>query len=226
MGSKGKNALVLFAREPVFGKVKTRLQSLLDPETTLKLYACFLWDCLDKICSIKDVDPFIGVYPEIPSAFFEKAKRGKDVGIFAQKGGDLGERMKNAFIKCFDDGYKKVAIIGSDSPTLPASYIMEAFNSDREVVIGPTVDSGYYLVGMNRGITDIFGGVSWGTEKVLPQTLERLREKGAGLKLLPLWYDVDLPEDLKFMKIHMDLMSQGGMGLPEATAEFLDQLKL
>lgn len=134
--------------------------------------------------------------------------------------------MKNAFIKCFDDGYKKVAIIGSDSPTLPALYIMEAFNTDQEVVIGPTVDSGYYLVGMNRGITDIFGGVSWGTEKVLPQTLERLREKGAGLKLLPLWYDVDLPEDLKFLKIHMDLMSQGGMGLPEATAEFLDQLKL
>ncbi|MCH8207799.1 MAG: DUF2064 domain-containing protein, partial [Nitrospinae bacterium] len=105
-------------------------------------------------------------------------------------------------------------------------YIMEAFNTDQEVVIGPAVDSGYYLVGMNRGITDIFGGVSWGTEKVLPQTLERLREKGAGLKLLPLWYDVDLPEDLKFLKIHMDLMSQGGMGLPEATAEFLDQLKL
>lgn len=101
MGSKGKNALVLFAREPVFGKVKTRLQSLLDPETTLKLYTCFLWDCLDKICSIKDVDPFIGVYPEIPSAFFEKAKRGKDVGIFAQEGGGPRRANEKRFYKMF-----------------------------------------------------------------------------------------------------------------------------
>ena len=117
-------------------------------------------------------------------------------------------------------------MIGADSPTLPVSYIEMALASERDVVIGPSSDGGYYLVGMNRRLTDIFAGVDWGTDQVLPQTMERLRETGAALELLPLWYDVDHPNDLKFLKAHLALMRQGGVERPSATEEFLERMDL
>lgn len=226
MSSNEKKALVLFARDPVMGKVKTRLQPFLEAETVLELYTCFLQDSIDKISAVEGVELFIGVYPSISSAYFEKiAAAGKAV-IFAQEGNDLGGRMKNAFLKFLGDGFQKVAIIGSDSPTLPVSYIEMAFASEKDVALGPCADGGYYLVGMNRQLTEIFSGVDWGTDRVLPQTVERLRSAGAELELLPLWYDVDRPEDLKFLKTHLAMMRQGRVERPAATDEFLERMDL
>ena len=99
MGSTEKKALVLFARDPVLGRVKTRLQSRFDEATILDLYTCFLQDSIDKICSLEDVEPFIGAYPTASSKYFNNVSLQKQITIFSQKGEDLGERMKNAFLQ-------------------------------------------------------------------------------------------------------------------------------
>ena len=226
MGSTEKNALVLFARDPVLGQVKTRLQASFDEATILELYTCFLQDSIDKICSLNGVKPFIGAYPSTSSKFFENISAQGKVSVFPQEGDDLGERMKNALLKLLEDGFQNVVIIGSDSPSLPPSYIEMAFDSDKEVVLGPSTDGGYYLIGMSRKVTDVFSGVSWGTDAVLSQTLDRLNESRVELKLLPLWYDVDRPEDLKFLKTHLALMEHGGEAIPTATKNILDRMDL
>jgi len=226
MGSTEKKALVLFARDPVLGQVKTRLQVSFDDVTILELYTCFLQDSIDKICSLKEVVPFIGAYPNTSSQFFEKVSEQKKITIFPQVGKDLGERMKNAFLKLQRDGFQKVVIMGSDSPGLPVSYIEAAFDSDREVVLGPSTDGGYYLLGMNRDVIDVFPNVEWGTEVVLSQTMNHIKAIGAKLKLLPLWYDVDHPEDLKFLKTHLALIEHEGGSIPAATNYILNKLDL
>ena len=226
MGSTEKKALVLFARDPALGQVKTRLQPLLGAETALALYTCFLRDSIDKISAVAGAELFVGVYPSASSAFFANLSTGKAVGIFTQEGSDLGARMQNAFLKFLGEGFAKVVIIGSDSPTLPVSYIEAAFASAKDVAVGPSYDGGYYLVGMNGKLTKIFSGVEWGTDRVLAQTLERLRFAGAGLELLPLWYDVDRPEDLRFLQIHLALLRQGRMAVPPATDKYLEGMDL
>ena len=177
MGPTEKKALVLFARDPALGQVKTRLQPLLGAETALELYTCFLRDSIDKISTVAGAELFVGVYPSVSSAFFAKLSAGKAMGIFTQEGADLGARMQNAFLKFLGEGFRKVVIIGSDSPTLPVSYIEMALASAKDVMVGPSSDGGYYLVGMNGRLTEIFSGVAWGTGRVLPQTLERLRRR-------------------------------------------------
>lgn len=224
MGNSNRRALILFAKDPQRGKVKTRLQSWLDAETTYQLYLRLLDDSAAKLRSLDAVDRFIGIHPSHQSGWFDKIVRSGEATLFAQQGGNLGERMRRAFQERFADGYDKVVIIGSDSPTLPSAYIRQAFDSGRDVVLGPCTDGGYYLIGMNRGVTDIFEGVAWGTGNVLAETLQRLETLGAGLELLPVWYDVDRPEDLRFLKIHLECMRHAGVTDYAETLHFLQQL--
>jgi rSAM/selenodomain-associated transferase 1 len=173
---------------------------------------------------MEGADRFIGVYPSHQSGYFDPVIRAGKVHLFNQQGEDLGQRMRHAFQQRFEDGYDKVLIIGSDSPTLPTAYIRQAFDSEREVMLGPSTDGGYYLIGMNRKVTDIFEGIAWGSERVLAETINRLQTLKAGLELLPVWYDVDRPEDLRFLKTHLECMRHAEMtGYPE-TLRFLQQL--
>ena len=219
-------AVILFARDPVEGQVKTRLSSLLDPPTILNLYRHFLRDSIEKICSITDADHFIGIASHPETGYFDEASQSHGVRLFVQKGGNLGERMRQAFADRFEEGYERVVIIGSDSPTLPPAYITQALQSNKEVVIGPSTDGGYYLIGMQGKVTDIFERVSWGTDSVLSETLNALKEQGAQAELLPVWYDVDLPEDLRFLKTHLEWMAHSGLQESRATLEFLNHLQL
>ncbi len=226
MASKNQKALVLFARDPVAGKVKTRLKQILDEETTLRLYISFLKDSIDKLFQLQDIRRLIGITPSLSSGFFDPWSQDPRVELFIQQGEDLGDRMRNAFARQFLAGCEKVVIIGSDSPTLPMEYIERAMASEKEIVLGPSTDGGYYLIGLNRKLVDVFSEISWGTDQVLEQTLARIREQSAQLELLPVWYDVDLPEDLRFLKVHSDLMVQSGLQAPSATVQMLAKLKL
>lgn len=217
------NALILFARDPVLGKVKTRLSPFLKEDAILKLYTCFLQDSLDKIRQVKDVDHFVGVAPSNESGFFNGTS-GSDIRLFVQEGKDLGDKMRRAIQDRFAEGYKRVVIIGSDSPSLPVSYITQAFGSDKDMVLGPSTDGGYYLIGMRGKVVEVFDEVTWGTETVLRETCERLMRSGADMELLPVWYDVDNPEDLKFFKSHLDLIEQAGLGKSGETGKLLDKI--
>ena len=226
MTQNSAQAVILFARDPVEGQVKTRLSSLLDAPSILSLYCHFLRDSIEKICSVKDTDRFIGIASDPKTTYFDEVSQSYPVRLFVQKGEDLGERMRQAFADRFEEGYERVVIIGSDSPTLPVAYIAKALQSKKEVVIGPSTDGGYYLIGMQGKMIDIFGSVPWGTDCVLSETLNVLKGQPAEAELLPVWYDVDLPEDLRFLKTHLEWMAHAGLQEGRATLEFLNQLQL
>ncbi len=226
MTRNSARALILFAKDPVAGQVKTRLSSLLDNSTTLNLYHHFLSDSIEKVCSVAEADRFIGIASNSQTGYFEDVSRRRSVQLFVQEGDNLGERMRRAFEDRFKEGYERVVIIGADSPTLPTAYIEQALQSQKEVVIGPSTDGGYYLIGMQGKVTDVFEGVSWGTDQVLSETLDVLKGQRAEAELLPVWYDVDLPEDLRFLKTHLEWMVHSGLQENKATLEFLNQLHL
>lgn len=217
------NALILFARDPILGKVKTRLSPFLEEDVILKLYTCFLQDSLDNIGKVENVDLFVGVAPSNESGFFT-GTLGSDIRLFVQEGENLGAKMRRAIQDRFAEGYERVVIIGSDSPSLPASYLYRALGSDKDMVLGPSTDGGYYLIGMREKVVEVFKDVTWGTETVLQETCERLVQKGASLELLPVWYDVDTPEDLKFFKTHLDLIEQAGLGASGETGKLLNEI--
>ena len=221
MEKNSDNAIILFARDPVLGQVKTRLNSFLDKETILKLYICFLEDSLVKIQDVGNSDCFVAISPGGNSDFFNQ-KRSSGISLFSQQGQDLGEKMRKAFVDRFSEGYTRVAIIGSDSPSLPVSYMRRALNSEKDLVLGPTIDGGYYLIAMKEKVSEVFKSVSWGTDKVLDETLQIIKDDGISFDLLPLWYDIDIPEDLKFLKTHLLLCLEAGLGDGGMTKKILD----
>ena len=224
--NKSTHAVILFARAPKLGKVKTRLQSHLDQETILQLYSCFLRDSIEKICVIEEADSLIGLAGEGNLNCFIETLMGRDIRTFPQSGNNLGDRMRNAFLDRFEEGYEKIVIIGSDSPSLPVPCITRALESNSDIMLGPSVDGGYYLIGMRNKMFEIFDGVEWGSEKVLEQTLCNLDTLQVSLETLPLWYDIDRLEDLRFLRAHLSLLCRSGEQVPSATADYLTQLKL
>ena len=223
MKKNSDNAVILFAREPVLGLVKTRLNSFLDKETILRLYVCFLEDSLAKIQDVGNADCFVAISPEGNSEFFNQ-KKSSDITLFSQQGNNLGEKMRQAFVDRFSQGYTRAIIIGSDSPSLPVSYIRRALGSEKDLVLGPSIDGGYYLIAMKDKVSEVFKSISWGTDKVLDETLQRIKDVGISFDLLPLWYDVDLPEDLKFLKTHLMLCEEAGLGDGGMTKKILDDI--
>ena len=224
MEKLNNSALIVFARDPVVGQVKTRLNPFLDLQTTCDLYTCFLSDSLDKVCAVESVDCFVGIYPSNLSGYFERLDPSLCINIFIQEGKDLGERMQNAFSARFAEGYGRVVIMGADSPSLPLAYVRQALFSKRDVVLGPSVDGGYYLIGMRGKLVNLFDGIAWGGDTVLKETRCKLEASGASLELLPVWYDVDRSNDLKFLKTHLDLLVDVGQKEGASTQKFLSGL--
>jgi hypothetical protein len=216
---------MVFARDPVLGQVKTRLQAGLPPLAVLALYTAFLEDTLALASGIEGADCWVGVHPDPSSAYFATAAERYGFRLFAQEGQDLGERMLHALTQRLQEGYERAVIIGSDSPTLPADYVGTALTARKNsVTIGPTTDSGYYLVGMGPQVADIFTGVDWGTDRVLRQTLANSRRLSLKLQVLQPWYDVDRMEDLRFLRDHLDLLQQAGCNPAPATTQALQAL--
>jgi hypothetical protein len=190
-------ALIVVAKEPVQGRTKTRLCPPFTPESAAELYRCLLLDTLALMARVAGVDPAIAYAPEGARSFFRRiAPNG--FGMLPQRGTDLGERLSNALGHHFRMGYRRVAIMNSDGPTLPLSHLAEAFSGldGADVTLGPSHDGGYYLIGMKRPEPALFQGIAWSTAQVASQTLAICRRLGLRTHLLPEWYDVDVAEDL------------------------------
>ncbi|GAB4538520.1 MAG: TIGR04282 family arsenosugar biosynthesis glycosyltransferase [Thermodesulfovibrionia bacterium] len=200
-----KDALIVFVKAPIKGRVKTRLSPYLSDDQILRLYKSFLNMITMRCSRLKDVDRFLGCTPSKEDGFLLNLAKGYGYRCFEQKGNNLGERIINAFKEHLDMGYKKVVIIGSDSPTIPLEYIRMAFRSleEMDLVIGPCNDGGYYLVGAKRLYDSPFKGIPWDTSDVLNKTLDKLNSMGVNYFLLPFWYDIDRIEDLRFYKRHL-----------------------
>lgn len=220
-----KSFLSLFMKSPNTKEVKTRLLEALPEPRIARLYEAFVQDALDKIaafsCDVKVVAYWGSPLPAecLPSV------RG-ELKCYPQEGSDLGERMKNYFQWSFSQGAGKSIVIGSDSPTLPVSYLEEAFLllDAYEVVIGPSLDGGYYLIGMNVFHPELFENISWGTEAVFQETIFHNRHLEGKWALLGPWYDVDTPESLMLLKTHLrEMVPFQERGFPQRTFKILSE---
>tara|TARA_B100002049_G_scaffold75268_2_gene55339 strand:+ start:1126 stop:1746 length:621 start_codon:yes stop_codon:yes gene_type:complete len=188
-----KNLLLIFTRNPEFGKVKTRLARDIGHQAALDIYK-FLLAHTAKICTPLDTEKAVYYSEEIPNndlwnaAVFQKKK---------QVGEDLGERMQNAFAEGFHLGYSKIIIIGSDLYDIETKDLEQAFKvlNNHEIVIGPAEDGGYYLLGMKQLHPKLFKNKNWGTATVLQDTINELKK--SNYKLLEKRNDVDLYSDIK-----------------------------
>jgi len=191
--------LLFFIKSPEKGRVKTRLASAVGDEMAVRLYRRFLLETLFTLNRGTFLF-YLCFYPE-NSLSDLKGWLGDDYLYMPQKGEDLGERMKNGFIDAFAMNFKRVVLIGSDIPDLPLEFIEEAFTSlqEKDVVIGPSLDGGYYLIGFKdkNFSLRVFEGIPWSTKRVFEETMKILKQEGFTVHTLQHWRDIDTIDDLK-----------------------------
>ncbi len=201
-----KKALIVFAKTPIRGSIKTRMEPYLTPDKILRLYKSFVTETISTCTCLKGIDKFLWCSPTKYNDFLKGLTTTYKIESFNQKGKDLGEKMLNAFKNHFGKGYTEVVIIGSDSPTIPTDYIKKAFFElkNNDFVLGPCCDGGVYLVGAKKKIIPmIFRNIPWGTDKVFNKMLGKLNSLDIQFSMLPFWYDIDTIEDLRFFKNHL-----------------------
>jgi len=185
-------ALIIFARKPALGKVKTRLAAQIGDEAALRIYLRLLTHTRDVAMHAHcDTHVFL---TEPPADLFWQ-----DFRLHLQADGDLGEKMHAAFTELFTEGYGKAVIIGSDCPGLQAAHVQKAFDAldEHDVVIGPAADGGYYLLGMNRLHDALFQNKDWSTDAVYSQTTAEIKAARLSYATLPMLHDVDTADDLQ-----------------------------
>ncbi len=192
------DVLVVFARDPAAGAVKTRLARAIGDEAAVTLYAAFVRDLRDRFAAA----PFAvrwAVAP--PDRGFAARFALEPESVFAQSGADLGARMRDAFERMLEAGFARCAIIGSDAPQLGRERVEQAFDAlaDADVVLGPAEDGGYYLIAA-KAPHDLFRGIAWSTSGVLAATLERASALGLRVSLLERELDVDEERDLAALR--------------------------
>ncbi len=192
------NALIIVAKEPAAGTTKTRLCPPFGPEEAAALYHRLMLDTLALASRLDIADHTVAYAPARARRVFENLVP-KGFRLVPQEGADLGERLCHALDQHFDMGYRRVVVMNSDGPTLPLTYLTEAFTAleGADITLGPGHDGGYYLIGMNRLYPTLFRGIAWSTEQVIPQTLAICQDLGLAVHQLPEWYDVDVEADLE-----------------------------
>jgi rSAM/selenodomain-associated transferase 1 len=188
-----KNLSIVFVRNPELGKVKTRLAKTIGDKKALNIYILLLKhteSVLQKVSSDKVV--YYSEEIQNNDLWSDRCFQKK-----LQKGNDLGERMQHAFEMAFKEGYEKVVIVGSDLFDLKSAHIENAFKTleNHNLVIGPSLDGGYYLLGMKVMHPAVFKNKQWGTDSVLETTLKNLEQEN--VKLLEALNDIDTFEDLQ-----------------------------
>lgn len=207
--SAGPAALLVFAKLPVPGAVKTRLTgkahrsgSLSEAEAAA-LAGAFLRDALDAYATLPaDVRLYLDAPPDAAPAGLAPG----GVTLHEQRGEGLGQRMLGAFVEAFLAGYGRVVVIGADHPTLPLAFVRIAFDELEEplrIVLGPSDDGGYYLLGTNELRPALFEGMAFSHGAVFEETLARAQAEAA-VTVLPPWYDVDTPGDLRRLADELD----------------------
>ena len=193
-----KTLLIIFAKEPIPGQVKSRLAPTLRPEDAARLSEAFLRDCLEEMGRLPGLALAVAYSPAGARAFFQRLAPG--ALLFPQEGPDLGARMSRALDAGFAAGFDAVLLRGSDTPDLPGRVILEAREvlaaGQADVVLGPARDGGYYLIGCKGRAPRLFDDLSWSTAGVLEATLGLAARLGLAVHLLPGWQDIDTVADL------------------------------
>jgi uncharacterized protein len=190
-------AIAVMAKASIPGRAKTRLTPPLTQEEAANLNTTFLRDIADSLIAASafaGIAPFMAYAPAGSAAFFREILPAR-IGLLETVAPVFGDCLFNAVAALLDARHESVCLINSDSPTLPAAYLVSAATvlaapGDR-VVLGPSTDGGYYLIGLKRPHRRLFEDIDWSTERVTAQTLARAQELGLAVHQLPTWYDVD-----------------------------------
>jgi rSAM/selenodomain-associated transferase 1 len=210
-----RRALGIMGKVPTAGQVKTRLSPPLTLEHTALLYSAFLRDVMLLGLNVPRCDVSV-VLPEGSDErqLHDLAPAG--VSFVQQPGNGLGAGLRGAIQLLLAGGARSVALIGSDSPTLPSSHIERAFEllerDCADIVLGPAGDGGYYLIAVRQDHPRLFEDITWSSNLVMDQTLERAREANLRVELVPEWYDIDDGESLD--RLVTDLGADGHLAAP------------
>ncbi len=201
------SALIIFAKAPIPGQVKTRLCPPLTPDEAASLHGSIVLDMLERSRGGAAMDRFVACAPSLDHVFFKILEERHGVRLLTQTGDDLGARMASALTDVFALGYQKVLVIGTDLPTLPGSAFGDALKllAAHDLVLGPAFDGGYYLIGLRKPSPDLFAGIPWSTDRVLPLTQQKAAALGLRTALLPVRRDIDTLDDL------MELIDESGL---------------
>src|SRR5437899_100533 len=191
----GRCALAIMTKAPRAGTVKTRLQPPLTPSEAAQLNTCFLRDIAAVISAVGERSQGVGVFTPARSEKEYKGILPSHFDLIPQRGNGFGERLSNAAADLLQVGFESCCLINSDSPTATADAFREAVaqlqSADDRIVLGPSDDGGYYLIGMKKLHRRLFEQIDWSTERVFAQTLERASEIGLEVHVLPSCFDVD-----------------------------------
>jgi rSAM/selenodomain-associated transferase 1 len=238
MAQRGVCALAVMTKAPQAGRVKTRLVPPLTPEEAAELNKCFLRDTAAAISSACSRRPAgdetktahaspIAVYTPVGAESAYTDVLPADFSLLPQRGDKFGERLYFAVEDLFKCGFESVCLIDSDSPTVPAENFAESVEllsaSEDRVVLGPSDDGGYYLIGVKKPNRHLFEQIDWSTERVLNQTIQRATEIGVEVKFLPIGYDVD--DDASLRRLSNELLANAtSADIAPHTREFLASL--
>lgn len=196
-------ALVVFAKAPIPGQVKTRLCPALMPDEAATLHGSFVLDTVERTKAAVGrfnlpVDRFLACAPSSTHPFFKVMEARHGVRLIDQEGDDLGQRMAGVFDRLFAQGYRSVVLVGTDVPSLPLEEYRRTFGllESHDLVLGPALDGGYYLLGLTRPAPALFTDIPWSTGDVRRITEEKARSLGLTIALTAPWRDVDTIEDL------------------------------
>lgn len=217
-----KDAIILFIKYPERGGMKTRLAEEIGEDLAFDLTICFMRDIVNTLHSVEAETIIIGTGStgKGPPGIFGRSLR------LVQRGHDPGERLYNAFADVFIRGISRAVLVGGDCPGLSASYVREAFAEldSHDAVIGPVADGGYYLIGLHdRSLSaEYFRDISWGTSKVLVQTVGKMEDAFMELSLLPQIRLVNSVEDLRFLVEERAVQARNTLQFIELNRDKLD----
>jgi rSAM/selenodomain-associated transferase 1 len=194
-----RRAVIVMAKQPAPGEVKTRLAPLLGLSGAAALYRAMLQDVLDEVGGMGGLSRYLCVHPADSRGWFAELSRGR-FEVRAQSGEDLRQRIESAFRDVLSLGHDAVALRNSDSPTLPAELVAEslaAIRSPEDVSIGPDQGGGYYLLAAGKEPGTLLDGLAAAEGRVFEATLALLAREGRRVHRLPEWLDVDQPGDVR-----------------------------
>jgi rSAM/selenodomain-associated transferase 1 len=183
--------ILLFAKAPSPGRVKTRLQPVLSPEQCSEIHSSFVGDVLESLKGFTDIADVELHLDQETNAWAEFSYPRK-----LQTGADLGEKMWNAAQNAFEQGRSQVMILGSDSPTLPPGHLQAILSCEADITFGPSIDGGYYAVQFRKLPPNLFDGIEWSTDQALDQSIKAAEKFGLSVARGLTWYDIDSPADL------------------------------